>query len=244
MQKILSSMRKAIEKYNMIQEGDKIAVCLSGGKDSITLLYALKALQRFYPKHFDLIAISINPGFEHFDVELLQKTCDDVQVPLFMENTNAKEIVFDLRKEKNPCSLCANLRRGAINSIAIREGCNKIALGHNQDDVLETFLLNLFYTGSIGTFSPVSYMDRTKITLIRPLIYTPEKDTKRFVRKNNLTVMPKVCPMDGHSTREYVKNLIVTLSIKNPHVKANIMGAIKRNNIDGWKDTTQRKQSN
>ena len=136
------------------------------------------------------------PGFEFFDTQLLQNTCDNLEIPLFIEKSNAKEIVFDIRKEKNPCSLCANLRRGIINSIAIREGCNKIALGHNQDDVLETFLLNLFYTGSIGTFSPLSYMDRTKITLIRPLIYTPEKDTKRFVRKNNLTVMPKVCPMD------------------------------------------------
>ena len=234
MQKILSSMRKAIEKYNMIQEGDKIAVCLSGGKDSITLLYALKALQRFYPKHFDLIAISINPGFEHFDVELLQKTCDDVQVPLFMENTNAKEIVFDLRKEKNPCSLCANLRRGIINSIAIENNCNKIALGHNQDDVLETFLLNLFYTGSIGTFSPVSYMDRSKITLIRPLVYTPEKEIRRFVRKNNIQVMDKVCPMDGVSKREDIKQLIFSLSKEIPMIRANLFGAIKRN-LDDWK---------
>lgn len=234
MQKILSSMRKAIEKYNMIQEGDKIAVCLSGGKDSITLLYALKALQRFYPKHFDLIAISINPGFEHFDVELLQKTCDDVQVPLFMENTNAKEIVFDLRKEKNPCSLCANLRRGAINSIAIREGCNKIALGHNQYDVLETFLLNLFYTGSIGTFAPVSYMDRSKITLIRPLVFTPEKENRRFVRKNNLTVMAKVCPMDGTSKREDMRQLMFSLSKNIPMIRANLFGAILRN-LPEWK---------
>ena len=202
MQRILSYMRKAIEEYNMIEENDKIAICLSGGKDSITLLHAFKALQRFYPKKFELIAISINPGFEFFDTTLLQNLCDNLEIPLFIEKTHAKEIVFDIRKEKNPCSLCANLRRGAINSVAVREGCNKIALGHNQDDVLETFLLNLFYTGSIGTFSPVSHMDRTGITLIRPLVYTPEKETKRFVKKNNLTVMPKVCPMDGTSKRE------------------------------------------
>ena len=138
MQHILSKMRQAIEEYQMIEEGDKIAVCLSGGKDSITLLNALKALQRFYPKHFDLIAISVNPGFENFDSELLQKNCDEIDVPLFIENSSIKEIVFDVRKEKNPCSLCANLRRGIINSVAIREGCNKIALGHNMDDVLET----------------------------------------------------------------------------------------------------------
>ena len=234
MQKILSYMRKAIEEYNMIEENDKIAVCLSGGKDSITLLHAFKALQRFYPKKFELIAISINPGFEFFDTALLQKLCDNLEIPLFIEKTHAKEIVFDIRKEKNPCSLCANLRRGAINSIAVREGCNKIALGHNQDDVLETFLLNLLYTGSIGTFSPVSHMDRTGITLIRPLVYTPEKETKRFVKKTNLTVMPKVCPMDGTSKREDMRLMIFSLQKNIPMIRANLFGAIQRN-LPDWK---------
>ena len=234
MQRILSYMRKAIEEYNMIEENDKIAVCLSGGKDSITLLHAFKALQRFYPKKFELIAISINPGFEFFDTTLLQNLCDNLEIPLFIEKTHAKEIVFDIRKEKNPCSLCANLRRGAINSVAVREGCNKIALGHNQDDVLETFLLNLFYTGSIGTFSPVSHMDRTGITLIRPLVYTPEKETKRFVKKNNLTVMPKVCPMDGTSKREDMKLMIFSLQKNIPMIRANLFGAIRRN-LPDWK---------
>lgn len=234
MQKILSYMRKAIEEYNMIEENDKIAICLSGGKDSITLLHAFKALQRFYPKKFELIAISINPGFEFFDTTLLQNLCDNLEIPLFIEKTHTKEIVFDIRKEKNPCSLCANLRRGAINSIAVREGCNKIALGHNQDDVLETFLLNLFYTGSIGTFSPVSHMDRTGITLIRPLVYTPEKETKRFVKKNNLTVMPKVCPMDGTSKREDMRLMIFSLQKNIPMIRANLFGAIQRN-LPDWK---------
>ena len=234
MQRILSHMRKAIEKYNMIEENDKIAICLSGGKDSITMLHAFKALQRFYPKKFDIIAISIDPGFEFFDTDFLQNMCDKLEIPLFIEKSNAKEIVFDIRKEKNPCSLCANLRRGIINSVAIREGCNKIALGHNEDDVLETFLLNLFYTGSINTFSPVSYMDRSKITLIRPLIYTSEKDTRRFVRKNNLEVMPKVCPMEGTSKREDMKQLIFTLTKSIPMIRANLFGAIQRN-LDGWK---------
>lgn len=234
MQRILSYMRKAIEEYNMIEENDKIAVCLSGGKDSITLLHAFKALQRFYPKKFELIAISINPGFEFFDTTLLQNLCDNLEIPLFIEKTHAKEIVFDIRKEKNPCSLCANLRRGAINSVAVREGCNKIALGHNQDDVLETFLLNLFYTGSIGTFSPISHMDRTGITLIRPLVYTPEKETKRFVKKNNLTVMPKVCPMDGTSKREDMRLMIFSLQKNIPMIRANLFGAIQRN-LPDWK---------
>ena len=234
MQRILSHMRKAIEEYKMIEEGDKIAVCLSGGKDSISMLHALKALQRFYPKKFELIAISIHPGFDFFDTEFLQKICDDLEIPLFIEKSNAKEIVFDIRKEKNPCSLCANLRRGIINSIAIRENCNKIALGHNQDDVLETFLLNLFYTGSIHTFSPISYMDRSQITLIRPLVYTPEKEIRSFIRRNDFEVMSKVCPMDGTSKREDMKQLIFTLTKNIPMLRANLFGAIQRN-LEDWK---------
>ena len=145
MQKILSSMRKAIELYSMIDENDKIAVALSGGKDSITLLMGLSSLQRFYPKKFSLIAISINPGFDFFDTDFLETICNNLNVPLFIEDSHIKEIVFDIRKEKNPCSLCANLRRGILNSVAIRENCNKIALGHNLDDVLETFFLSLLY---------------------------------------------------------------------------------------------------
>ena len=234
MQKILSYMRKAIEDYNMIEDGDKIAVALSGGKDSISMLMGLKNLQRFYPKKFDLIAISINPGFEFFDKKLLQTTCDNINVPLFIEDTHIKEIVFDLRKEKNPCSLCANFRRGALNTVAIREGCNKIALGHNEDDVLETFMLNLLYTGSINTFAPMSYMDRSKMTLIRPLIYAPEKYIKNFIKRNNITVMSKVCLMDGISKREDMKNIINDLRFDIPHIRANLYGAIKRN-IETWK---------
>ena len=234
MQKILSYMRKAIEDYNIIEEEDKIAVCLSGGKDSITMLHAFKTLQRFYPKKFKIIAVSVDPGFDFFDTNFLRNICNNLDIPLFVEKSNAKEIVFDIRKEKNPCSLCANLRRGVINSIAIREGCNKIALGHNQDDVLETFLLNLLYTGNIGTFSPMSYMDRSKITLIRPLIYMPEKEARRFVKKNNLNVMAKVCPMDGTSKREDMKQLIFSFSKSIPMIRANLFGAIQRN-LDDWK---------
>ncbi|MDO5557320.1 MAG: ATP-binding protein [Clostridia bacterium] len=235
MQKILSSMRRTIDTYNLINEGDKIAVGLSGGKDSICLLMGLKNLQRFYPKKFEIIAISINPGFDFFDSDYLNKICKDIGVTFIEEKSFIKEIVFDERKEKNPCSLCANLRRGIINSIAIRENCNKIALGHNEDDVVETFLLNLLYTGSINTFSPISYMDRSKITLIRPLILTPEKEIKRFIKRNNITPMKKVCPMDGVSKREFMKELIKKLSLEIPMVRANLIGAIKRSQIKGWK---------
>ena len=234
MQKILSSMRKAIELYSMIDENDKIGVALSGGKDSITLLMGLSSLQRFYPKKFSLIAISINPGFDFFDTDFLETICNNLNVPLFIEDSHIKEIVFDIRKEKNPCSLCANLRRGIINSIAIRENCNKIALGHNEDDALETFFLNFLYAGNLSTFAPVTYMDRSKITLIRPLIMTSEKDIYRFINRNKIQVMNKVCPMDGTSKREYMKNLIKQLNLDIPMVRANIIGAIKRKNINGW----------
>ncbi len=239
MQKILSYLRRAIEDYHMIEEGDKIAVGLSGGKDSITLLYSLKALQRFYPKKFDVIAISVDPGFEFFNRAFLEHICIEVNIPLFCEESYIKEIVFDIRKEKNPCSLCANLRRGILNTAAIREGCNKIALGHNEEDVLETFLLNLFYTGSISTFAPVSFMDRSNMTLIRPLIYTPEKEIRRFIKKHHLEVMQKSCPMDGVSKREDMKQMIKNLQIDIPHVRANLYGAITRSNIKGWKKEVQ-----
>ena len=234
MQRILSYIRKAVDDYNMIQDGDKIAVGLSGGKDSITLIMGLKALQRFYDKKFELIAISVNPGFEFFNSEFLTKTCDNIGVKYIEEESHIKEIVFDIRNEKNPCSLCANLRRGILNSTAIREGCNKIALGHNEDDVLETFFLNLLYGGNINTFAPTSYMDRSKITLIRPLIYAPEKSIKTFVKKNNIEIMPKCCPIDGVSKREDMKRLILEFQKQIPNVKANIYGAIKRGNIKGW----------
>ena len=236
MQKILGYLRKAIEHYNMIEEGDRIAVALSGGKDSITLLKGLKALQRFYPKSFDLIAISVNPGFEFFDTTFLENTCKEIGVEFVEARSDIKEIVFDIRKEKNPCSLCANLRRGILNSTAIEHGCNKLALGHNEDDVLETFFLNMLYAGNLNTFAPVSYMDRSKITLIRPLIYAPEKEIRKFIKRNDIKVMPKSCPMDGVSKREYMKDLLYKLTIEIPNVRANLIGAIKRAGINGWKE--------
>lgn len=236
MQKILSKMRKAIEDYNMINEGDKIAVALSGGKDSIALLYALKNLQLFYQKKFEIMAITVNPGFDGFDTKLLERIASKVNVELTIVQSDIKQIVFDIRKEKNPCSLCANLRRGILNSTAKEYGYNKIALGHNEDDVLETFLLNMIYAGNLSTFAPISYMDRSDMTLIRPLIYTPEKYTKSFIKRNNIEIMPKVCPMDGISKREYALDLLKSFEIQYKHSRANIIGAIKRANISGWKD--------
>lgn len=234
MKKIIGNIRKALREYNMIEDGDKIAVGVSGGKDSLTLLMALKNLQMYYDKTFDFIAVSINPNFDFFDINLIENFCNSLNIPLIIENSHSKEIVFDIRKEKNPCSLCANLRRGILNSIAIRENCNKIALGHNEDDVIETFILSLFYNGNIHTFAPKSYMDRSKITVIRPLIYLSEKDIKSFINRNKIVVMNKCCPMDGNSKRENIKEMINDLQKSIPNIKSNLYGAIKRSNIQGW----------
>lgn len=234
MQKILSNMRKAIEEFNMIEENDKIAVALSGGKDSITLLMALNNLKIFYPKSFEIMAITVNPGFDFFDSSIIKDLCNNLNIQLVEVDSHIKEIVFDIRKEKNPCSLCANLRRGILNSTAIQYGCNKIALGHNEEDVLETFLLNLFYTGTINTFAPVSYMDRSKMTLIRPFIYVSEKQTRSFIKNNDIKIIPKACPMDGISKREDMKALIKNMQKDIPHIRANLYGAIKRSTIKGW----------
>ena len=234
MHRIESQMRKAVEDYHMIEEGDKIAIALSGGKDSIALLYCLNNMKRYYPKKYEIHAITINPGFEEFDTKLISNLCESLGVQYTIVPTQIKQIVFDERKEKNPCSLCANLRRGALCSTAKELGCNKIALGHNEDDVLETFLMNLTYAGRIDTFPPVSYMDKTGITVIRPLIYTTEKMTRSFAKRNEIKVMDKVCEVDGETNRQHAYELLKQLEIENKHVRANIYGAIKRSTIKGW----------
>lgn len=234
MQRILSSLRKAVEEFNMIDNGDKIAVGVSGGKDSLTLLLALKNLQIFFPKHFDILAITIDPGFNEFNSTFIEDFCNKYNIPLVIEHTSIKQIVFDERNEKNPCSLCANLRRGILHSVAVSHGCNKIALGHNLDDVLETFFLNLLYGGRIHTFSPKTYLDRSNITVIRPLVFIEEKEIKRFIKKSGITPMEKCCPMDGVSKREDMKKLISGFKEEIPTIKSNLLGAIRRSNLEGW----------
>lgn len=218
----------------MINEGDKIAVGLSGGKDSITLLLALKNLQIFYHNHFELMAITIDPGLDTFDTSKLEELCKKYEIEYVIEKTNIKQIVFDIRNEKNPCSLCANMRRGALNDVAKKHGCNKIALGHHQDDVIETLFLSLFYEGHIHTFAPNTYLSRKDITVIRPMIYVSEKDIKKFATKNDLPVMKKTCTVDGETKREFIKTMIMELSKHIPRLKTCIFGAIKRSNIKGW----------
>ena len=235
MQHIVSNMRRAIEDFNMIEDGDKIAVGLSGGKDSITLLLALDNLRKWYPKKFEIMALTVDPGGDIFDTSELEEFCRSLNIEYVIERTNIKEVVFDIRKEKNPCSLCANLRRGALNGVAETHGCNKVALGHHQDDVIETFFLSLFYEGNIHTFSPTTYLSRKNIVTIRPMIYVSEKDIKGFANKNSLPIMKKKCPHDGFSKREFIKNLIKSLINDIPRLKACVFGAIERSNIPGWK---------
>lgn len=234
MKQVLSKIRKAVQDYNMIEEGDKIAVGLSGGKDSLTLLLALKNLQIFYPNHFELMAITVDPGMDTFDVSGLQSFCEEHEIEFVSVKTDIKEIVFDIRNEKNPCSLCANLRRGVLYSTAKEHGCTKVALGHHMDDVIETFFLSLFYEGHIHTFSPVTYLSKNDITSIRPMIYLEEKEIKSFVKRNDIPVMKKTCLVDGKTKREEMKMLIVELAKKIPRLKKSIFGAIKRSSIKGW----------
>lgn len=234
LKQILSKIRKAVQDYDMISEGDKIAVGLSGGKDSITLLLALKNLQIFYPHHFELMAITVDPGMDTFDIDSLKNFCTENEIEFVVVKTDIKEIVFDIRNEKNPCSLCANLRRGALYSTAKQHGCTKVALGHHMDDVIETFFLSLFYEGHIHTFAPVTYLSKNNITSIRPMIYLEEKEIKAFVKRNDIPVMKKTCPVDGKTTREDMKNLVLELAKKIPRLKSSIFGAIKRSNIKGW----------
>lgn len=230
MQKILGYMRKAIDEYNMIEDGDKIAVALSGGKDSFTLLLGLKNLQRFYPKKFDIIGVTINPGFEFFDSSLIKNFCDKLDVPFFEEHSHAQEIVFEIRKEKNPCSLCANLRRGALNDTAKKLGCNKVALGHHRDDAIETFLMSMLYEGRVSCFSPKTHMDRQDITIIRPMIYIEEYMTKKAAKDYNYPIIKNPCPADGKTNRQNIKELVAKLNQDMPGSKKNLFGAL--NNTD------------
>lgn len=235
LQKIMGLARRAIDEFNMIEENDKIAIGLSGGKDSLCLLYALNGLKRYYPKKFDIIAITIHPGNKGFDTSNIEEICKKLNVEHIIFKSDISDIVFNIREEKNPCSLCANLRRGILSSVAVENGCNKIALGHHSDDVVETLLMSLFLNGKFHTFSPITHLTRSNITVIRPLIYAEEKQIKSLAKKLNFPPSKKCCPMDGSSKRQYIKDLIHDLNKDMPKIKENIFGAIRRSGIDGWK---------
>lgn len=232
--KLLGQVRRAIEDYNMIQEGDRIAIGVSGGKDSLVLLVLLKQLQSFYPINFELEAVTLTMGIGEFDLTPVKEICKEIGVNYTIEDTVIGKIVFEERKESNPCSLCANLRRGALHNVAKKLNCNKVALAHHRDDVIETFLLSTLYAGNFQTFSPVTFLERKELYLIRPMVYIEEKHIKQYIKDNNLTIVPSPCHVDGKTKRQYIKDLLKDLHKDNRNVKNNIFGAIKRSGIDDW----------
>lgn len=222
LQQVLSQVRRAADDYEMIQDGDKIAVGISGGKDSLTLLYALSTLRRFYPHPFELHAVTVDLGFENLNLGKIEALCKELDVPYTIVPTQIASIVFDQRKEKNPCALCAKMRKGALNEAIRGAGCNKIAYAHHKDDVVETLMLSLIYEGRFHTFAPVTFLDRMNLTVIRPLVYMKEADVIGFVHKHDVPVVKSPCPADGHTRREYVKQLLRQLNLENPGVKDRI----------------------
>ena len=234
LQKLLSYVRRAVEDYHMIEQGDKIAVGVSGGKASVCLLLALKHLQRFYPKKFELEAITVSlglPGAVYDDIEAF---CNQIGVGYTVVHTDIGQIIFHERKEKNPCSLCAKMRKGALNDMAEKLGCNKVALGHNKDDIVETFFMSLFYEGRINCFAPVSFLDRKQIYSIRPLMYVPEPEIKGFIQKSGLAIVKNPCLVDGSTKRQETKELLAELSKNYNHLQEKVFGAIQRSDLKGW----------
>lgn len=233
-QRLLSLTRQAIEKYQMIQEGDHIALGLSGGKDSLTLLYALHHLQKFYPKHFTLSAITVDLGLGNLDLDPVRALCAEFDLPYEVVPTEIGKVLFEVRKESNPCSLCAKMRKGALNARALEMGCNKVAYAHHRDDLIETAMMSLMYEGHFYAFSPYTWLDRAKLAVIRPLIFATEAEVIGFKNKYKLPVCKNPCPMDGYTKREYVKNLIRQLQEDNPTVKDCLFHAVIAGNIEGW----------
>ncbi len=235
MQKLLSYLRRGVDDYKMINEGDKITIGVSGGKDSLALLCGMANLQRFYPKKFDLCAVTLDMGFG-MDFTPVADLCRGLGVEYVLKKTDIAEIIFDIRKEPNPCSLCAKMRRGALHDAALEMGSHKVALGHHNDDALDTFMLSLVYEGRVNCFSPVTYLDRKDITLIRPLLYAPENYVSGFARRYELPVVRNRCPEDKRTKREYIKNLIWQLEKENPGFKTRLFTAMEGSKVGGFGD--------
>ena len=234
LKRMLSFIRRAVDDYAMIEEGDVIAVGISGGKDSLALLKTLAEMRRFYPKKYEVKAITIDMGFEGSDYSSIEEYCKNLNVEYRVTTTEIARIIFDVRKESNPCSLCAKMRRGSLHLTAQEMGCNKVALGHHFDDVVETFMMNLFFEGRLGCFSPVTYLSNRKITLIRPMIYATEKDVVYFARRQALPVLTSLCPEDHNTERENMKNLLADIERTNNGLKHRIFKAICKSEIDGF----------
>lgn len=236
LQQLLSHTRKAVDEYQMIQEGDHIAVGISGGKDSLTLLYALHGLKRFYPNRFELSAITVDLGYAQCDFTPIVELCQKMEVPYRIVKTDIAQILFEERKEKNPCSLCAKMRKGALNQTVKEMGCNKIAYAHHKDDIIETMILSLFFEGRFYSFSPKTYLDRMDLTVIRPIMFVDESDVIGFKNKYDLPVVKSACPVDGYTKRQYAKNLLADLNRQYPGIKQRMFTAILNGNIPGWPD--------
>ena len=226
LQKLLSLTRQAIDTYGMIEENDKIAVGISGGKDSLTLLYALSHLRRFYSRKFDVVAVTVDLGFNNLALEEIREFCKKLDVEYHIIKTQIAEIVFQVREESNPCSLCAKMRKGALNDAVKELGCNKVAYAHHKDDLLESMMMSFLFEGRIHTFAPVTYLDRSKLTVIRPLLFLYEGDVKGFVKEYQLPVVKSPCPVDGSTKREDMKNLIKEINYKYPGSKTRMLHAI------------------
>lgn len=234
MQRLTGLLRRCVEDYNMIQDGDKIAVGISGGKDSMTLLRLMAALREYYPKKFELEAVTIDLGFPNMDFSPVAKLCEELQIPYTIVPTQIQSIIFDYRKEKNPCSMCAKMRRGALNEAIKARGISKIALGHHYDDAVETFLMSLLYEGRISCFQPVTDLDRTGVIQIRPMLYIEERDIRSFTKRMELPIVENDCPADKNTKREEIKVLIRELSKQYPNLKNNVFGAMQRYPLAEW----------
>lgn len=239
MKTVLGCIRKADTDFEMIVPGDRIAVGVSGGKDSLLLLYALSLYRKFSGKDFTLQAITLKLGLEPFDIGPIRTLCEQIDVPYTVLDTEIAHVIFDVRKESNPCALCAKMRRGALNDAAVASGCNKVALGHHRDDAIETLLMSLIFEGRLHTFHPNTYLSRRDITVIRPMVYVPEKHVIHMVRTLNLPVIHNPCPADGHSKREEIKELIKTLSKTYPHLKDYMLSALQNTEQYGLWDQKQ-----
>ena len=235
MQKLMSQVRKCVRDYNMLEPGDRVVAGVSGGKDSLALLRLMAELRDHSPVPFSLHAVTLDMGYEEMDFSPVAELCARLQVPYTVKQTQIREIVFDIRKEENPCALCAKLRRGILNDAALELGANKVALGHHYDDAIETFLLSMIYEGRLSSFLPVTYMDRTGLTLIRPILYLHEKTVSNFVARENLPVVHNPCPADKNTKREDVKALLYELEGRYPGLKDNIFGGLQRSPLPGWK---------
>lgn len=234
LQRMTGLLRRCVEDYNMIEEGDRIAVGISGGKDSMTLLRLMAELRSYFPKKFTLEAFTVDLGFPQMDFSPVAAFCQELEVPYTRIPTQIKTIIFDYRKEKNPCSMCAKMRRGALHEAIREKGISKIALGHHYDDAVETFLMSLLFEARISCFQPVTDLTRTGVTQIRPMLYIEEKDIRSFARRENLPVVENDCPADKATKREEVKDLLRTLSADYPKLKYNVFGAMQRYPLAEW----------